>query len=447
MIRMKRLFVMSLFGVAVVAALVSSAMVLGIGEGSSVTMALTNYNPEPASAGGTFDAHIRLDNIGDGTQNLVVQAEDTYPFTATGKTVQNVSLGPYQTGNDYIDLDYTMLVDRGVTAGVYALKVRYMSVGGTSWVEQAFNVTVSGNQFAQIIYVDQAQLNPGVQTPLNFTITNIGNSALQNLVFSWSDKNGYILPVFGDNTKYIKYLDVGQSVKLSYTVIANVNAPLGLDALTLNLNYQSASNGTPSVLTTTAGMFIGGKTDFDVSFAESSAGQTSLSIANTGSVQAFAVKVSVPPQPMYQVTGSNAAIIGNLNPGDYTLVSFQIVQRSFNASGNETRTGRAGSSGSASNGSPRFFGANGSSFGGGLNMVVDIEYTDPTGTRQLVEKSIPIQFRGSSTSGFGTGGTTGRASSVAWWQSPFVVGLLVVIIIVGGYFFYTQRKAMRLGKK
>jgi len=435
---MNKSFLISLMALAMLT--VTLTAVHAVGEGARISIDLLNYNPNPTRAGTSADVHFRLDNQGDGTQNLQVELLSTYPFTTTGKSVQNITLGPYQTGNNYIDLDYAVVVDKNAEDGIYDMKIRYRPDSG-DWITGDFNVSVTSSQFAQIIYVDKARLDPGKETPMNFTITNIGSAALQNLVFSWSDKNGYVLPVFGDNTKYIKYLDVGQSAKLTYTVIADVNAPTGLDQLTLNLNYQSAATGTQSVLTTTAGVFIGGQTDFDVSFSESSQGQTSLSVANTGNNPALAVKVSIPPQPDYQVTGSSASIIGNLNKGDYTLVSFQIVARNFNQTENFSQgrgfaNGTRAFSGASSNTTAR---ATAGAGGAGRNLIVNIEYTDPTGTRQLVEKSVPVQFRGSTGTGSLTGQGTTRTSTTAWWQSPYVIVLLLVIIAVGGYTLYRRR--------
>ena len=66
-------------------------------------------------------------------------------------------------------------------------------------------------------------------------------------------------------------------------------------------------------------------TDFDVSFSESSQGEISLSVANVGNNMAYAVKVSVPEQEGYKVSGSSSTIVGNLEKGDYTIASFNVA--------------------------------------------------------------------------------------------------------------------------
>ena len=59
------------------------------------------------------------------------------------------------------------------------------------------------------------------------------------MVVSWKDPKGVILPVYSDNTKYIKYLDAGQSVKVDYSVMADVNADPGLYTLNVNLSMKT----------------------------------------------------------------------------------------------------------------------------------------------------------------------------------------------------------------
>jgi len=80
------------------------------------------------------------------------------------------------------------------------------------------------------------------------------------MVVSWKDPKGVILPVYSDNTKYIKYLEPGQSVTIAYSVMADVNANPGLYTLDINLSfedYESKEKG----IKTTAGLFVGGETE------------------------------------------------------------------------------------------------------------------------------------------------------------------------------------------
>ena len=278
---------------------------------------------------------------------------------------------------------------------------------------------VEGGAIIDVSDVDMAKLNPGEETKLNFTITNIGNSPLQNLVFSWHEPNGVILPVYSDNTKYIKYLDVGESTDLEYTVVADVNAVAGLYQLDLSLEFETG-NGSYS---TTTGVFVSGETDFDVTFSESSAGQTSLSVANTGNNPAYSVTFRIPEQDNFVVRGSTASIVGNLDKGDYTIVSFQVTSTSASFGG----------AGAADITQQRNASENN-------DLKVLIESTDATGIRRTVEKIVPIQLMAMSSEGAQLNTRMGQQQSI--WKNPAFIGTITILgLIIGGFIYYKRRQS------
>ncbi len=414
---------------AIMAFLLLAANVLAVEyESPVVKVTLLNQDPSPARAGDTVEIRLRVENTGGGTvENLKLEVVQTYPFTVIdGPALQNLgTLYAYQTGKNYVNNQYKLKIDKDAIKGQHELKIRYKQ-GSEEWITSTFNVDVTSKEFAQIIYVDKAKIEPGKETEMKFTITNIGNAPLQNMVFSWSEANGVILPVFSDDTKYIKYLDVGDSIELKYIVIADVNAEPGLYQLDLNLKYESLTNTTSTVIKTKAGVFVGGETDFDVAFSESTQGQTSLSVANTGNNPALSVSVRIPEQRGFRVSGSNSAIIGNLDKGDYTIVSFQIV-----SSGMGNFSGTSQQRQSLQN--------NTRAFGGNNNLRVVIDYTDTTGERRSVEKNVPIQFRASSGDTIQTMGHTSTAQQTSWWQSKVFYISAIIIVLVLGFVLYTKK--------
>jgi hypothetical protein len=414
----------------------------------ALQISLLNQDPSPANAGSTVTLRFKVENSGGKQIDSVdVQLVEDYPFTVADsqpiKTVNNI--GAYQAANNYATLEYTVKIDKDAPQGTHDLRLKYRVDNGDWITATGYTVDVANKQYAQIIYVDKARISPGKETQINFTIVNVGNAPLQNMVFSWQEPTGTILPVYSSDTKYVKYLDAGQSVVLSYTVMADVNANPGLYQLNLDLESESTTGTATSIVSTKAGVFVGGETDFDVAFSQSSQGQTSLSVSNIGNNPALSVSVVVPQQQGFRVEGTNSAIIGNLDKGDYTTVSFQIASTaasSFNGTGGQRqRTAneslRAGQTGSSQTSAfARNF--NGSNLNasreamGGNNLLVDIYYTDTTGERQVVEKSVPIQFSSSSSVAGGTtasfSGRTQQASSktTLYW----IIGIVVVIAAV-----------------
>ena len=412
-------------------------LILGVGisyavETSSPNVQVTflNQDPSPASAGDIVDVRFKVENIGGGTANHVqLEMLNAYPFTVIDKPAfqELGALYGYQTDKNYVNIEYKIKIDKEAVNGKHELKLRY-KYEGYDWVISSSTIDVASKQFAQII-VDKAKLQPGTETDFKFIVTNTGNSPLQNLVFSWSEPNGAVLPVYSDNTKYIKYLDIGKTVDLDYKVIADVNAKPGLYKLNLNLKYESVQNSTLTSISTSAGVFIGGETDFDVAFSQSSQGQTSLSVANTGNNPAQSVSVRIPEQENFRVAGSNSAIIGNLDKGDYTVVSFQIIQNSMNFTVT-SRQKQSSQNFQVNQNIPR------ASTGRNNNLRVVIDYTDTTGERRSVEKNASIQFRTDTTTGSAGAGSTAKTSFFSSWTFYIVV---IAAILIG--FYYRKKLA------
>jgi hypothetical protein len=419
---MKKMFLL-LFVLMMVTAAYASA------SGASVTIDLLNQNPDPARAGDIVKLRFQIQNIGDTAANsLEMRIVGDYPFTPVGtdasQTIQ--SLAPYQNGDNSANAAFTVKIDKDALKGTYKLKMQY-SFNNGPWIETPYDIQVDNKEYARIESLSTAQIEPGKEADLNFTITNLGNAPLQNLVFSWQEPDSAILPVYSDDSRYIKFLDVGQSVTVSYKVIADVNVKAGLYKLNLDLKFESVDTATATEITSKAGVLVGGKTDFDVAFSESSVGQTSLSIANVGNNPALSVSVMIPQQPGYRVSGSSSAIIGNLDRGDYTIVSFPITSIARNAT-------------AGANAFPRQNRTTTRNMTTGSDLQVIIKYTDTTGERVSVEKSVQVQFR-SGTTGTGTGGNfSGRTASSGFIGSIWFWVLIIAVVAVGSYFIWGRKE-------
>ncbi len=206
--------------------------------------------------------------------------------------------------------------------------------------------------------------------------------------------------------------------------MADVNANTGLYTLDVNLNFENYESKNESIQTT-AGLFVGGATDFDVSFSESSQGQTSLSVANVGNNMAYAVKISIPEQKDYRVIGSPSTIVGNLQKGDYTIASFNLTSahpagedlEATSSTVEANATGRNATSASMDT-SP---------------LKVRIEYTDAKGERITVDKDVAVQtsvYTGSEAEG--RSGSRDNSSGMPY--------LLVLVIAGAGALIYYRRK-------
>jgi hypothetical protein len=417
--------------------------------GMDAKIVITGVKPTELSPGDTKEITLTVKNGGsnDARQITFNFQESQYISVVGSSSVYINSLNGWCSK----DMVITVHVSEGAPGGTYSIPVtctfsQYYSSGSQGSVtesmpEVSYSIVfmVEGGALIDVSDVDMAKLNLGEETKLNFTITNIGNSPLQNLVFSWNEADGVILPVYSDNTKYIKYLDVGESTDLEYTVVADVNAAAGLYQLDLSLEFE-AGNGGYREINTTTGVFVSGETDFDVTFSESSAGQTTLSVANTGNNPASSVTVRIPQQEKFRVLGSTASIVGNLDKGDYTIVSFQVTPASSSFRGTGAANITQQSQLSEGDRQKLRGGVSQQNASENNNLKVLIEYTDATGVRRTVEKTVPIQLMAMSSEGSQLNTRMGQQQSI--WKNPAFIGTIAIVgLIIGGFIYYKKRKS------
>ena len=410
----------------------SSASGGTLSDSDAIFIDLINQNPDPAIVGDVVEIYLGIENIGgESVNNLVVELELEYPFSLVQgeSAVRKIStINAYQNDDNMKIISYKIKVDDNAAAGSHDLNIRYYEQGGSFTKEDSVTIDVKGKIMAEIIKIDKTSLVPGKQTSLKYTINNVGNAPLKDLTFSWLNDDKVILPVGSDNAKHIKYIDIGDSVELEYQVLADPNAEPGLYELQLYLTYTDSITGEENEISTIAGVNVGGGTDFEVAFSESSSGGTSFSVANIGSNPANSVSVVVPKQSGWQVSGSNSMIIGNLNKGDYTIASFNLISTLQYLVVDEGDSKEPTSQRSDTQES--------------TGLKIQIAYTDTVGERKIIEKTVSISPQSiNSDTVARVPGSRGipqddGVSNNTW----YIVGFVVLILGVVFYRKYQQRK-------
>ncbi|PIN68762.1 hypothetical protein COV93_08210 [Candidatus Woesearchaeota archaeon CG11_big_fil_rev_8_21_14_0_20_43_8] len=422
---------------------------------TALSISLINQDPDPAVAGNIIDIRIGLENIGGiPAKDIIFELMPEYPFQALpgDNMIQNVgSIKSYQDDDNMKILKYRVRTDKDITAGTYDLKGKYYMNGSNVVISKTLPIEVESRESAEVIYIDKFELIPGKITLMKFTINNVGATPLRELTFQWENADDIILPVGSDNTKYIKYIDVGDSAELEFNVIASATADPDLYKIDLTLTYTDPITGSESEITTKAGIYVGGATDFDIAFSGTSNGESSFAVSNIGSVSASSVTVRIPDQKGWSVTGSNSVIIGNLNEGDYTIASFTLKQTAqstgqfnrtrptgFNntdAAAMKDRGGfqRSGAAPSAGDGTTVTL----PMATGNVPIVVEIAYTDSRGTRNVIQKNVTVDVGTSSTAATAAlAGMAGRRTATQQtllqqiWTRGKWIGLGVIIIIM-----------------
>jgi hypothetical protein len=423
----------------------------------SLSLSMVNQDPDPAYAGDIMEVRVGIENLGGrSANNVVIELVPDYPFELAPGEISVQDVGTLQAYQGYNSdnlkiIKYSVRVNRDATAGSYELKLKY-SIDGSPAITKSLSVDVSNRESAEVIQIDKTTLVPGKQSSLTFMINNVGSAPLRDLTFSWVNDDKIILPVGSDNTKYVKYLDVGDSVDLQYQVISDSNVVAGLYELSLKLKYES-TNGSVNEINTIAGVYVGGGTDFDIAFSESASGSTSFTIANIGSNPASSVSVIIPQQRGWSVTGANSMIIGNLNTGDYTVASFKLQSTQATAISGVSDIGNGiavqdSQRNSTGGGFPRDRNWTGMQSQNTLN--VQIAYTDTMGTRGYVNKTVAMASASSSGNSTLAAGTGARNFRGVQQQSFFVkyknyiIWLVVIVIVAFAGITYGRYKKEKL---
>jgi hypothetical protein len=320
-------------------------------------------------------------------------------------------VGALGVGDSSISL-YKFSVSNNASSGLYTVtfNIEYCQDSYCKTISPNAIITVQSPSVVEVNSIKPTSLKLGEKANITFTITNKGNSQINNVVFTWSSSGNVILPVGSDNRIIIPTIYADSFYEIPVEVSVSPNAAPGLYSLSISIQYQDKS-GINQSINSVAGIEIGGETDFDVSVQESTSTLTTLAITNIGTTTAYSTVVRIPQQENFRVVGSSSSVLGNLNAGDYTLVSFQILP---------TRNFTQGTS---------------------RKLLVEISYTDAVGIRRVVEKDVEI--------GLFLNTTFTRARTTQF-QAPLSNGLLYIIIGMAGIvcviLFLKARKWMRRKK-
>ncbi|MCB9362118.1 hypothetical protein H6504_01660 [Candidatus Woesearchaeota archaeon] len=407
-----------------------------------LTFELVNQDPDPATAGDIVEVRIGIQNTGgEGVESLFIEAVPEYPFSLVSGEEAVKSVGPisgFQSDDNTKIVKFRLKVDETAPAGAHELKINYFEKTADVKAQKTFLLDIKNSESVEITHISESSLVPGIETEVKITLKNVGNAPLSNLEFTWVNDDDVVLPVGSSNTKYIEYLGIDQSSVVSYRVIADTNAEPGLYKLDMTLRYDDPISGTTDSDTTVAGMYVGGGTDFEVTFSEQSGNEISFSVANIGSNPAYSVTVSVPQQQGWQVSGARSSIIGNLNNGDYTVASYTLSKsnstRSFPVGVNRDTSESDESSGDTLVDRDALRSTAQSS----NTVKLEIAYTDTMGVRKTIEKEVLVETSSSSGSFQMSGMRNSSQTTTSTNYTPWIIGAVVAVVFFVGYRWFRR---------
>jgi len=297
------------------------------------------------------------------------------------------------------------------------------------------NYTTNSNQGIVVTQLKYSSYpaNPGEYIDLWVQAQVVGTVTPSNATFMLNAQYPFSLDASDSGVRSFGQLG-STSVVMHFKVRVDQNAVMGDNQLELDYSPSGGSTNAWSIKMLDI-QIANVQTSFDMVLQDSTSSEVSLAIANTGQNTANSMIVKIPEQKGFSITGTNGQMIGNLDSGDYTLVTFEITK-------DETGT---------------------------RNLTVEIDYTDSIGVRRQTFENVTF-LSSSLTSGYafmngtaetavrggnvtaGTnfspgqlpGGTYSRSgNTTSWVVYVVIIAGAIILLIIGSIIYRKNSKKIK----
>ncbi|MDO8724617.1 MAG: hypothetical protein Q7J35_00940 [Candidatus Methanoperedens sp.] len=383
---------------------------------AQVASAASNYlvtDSAPVYPGDTTYVYVPIMNMGFGSfmedVSVKLVPKDNASFNAVTILNDVYSIGTINDWGDQRTAKFRIHVNPDALEGDYYFNV-YITYKGqqtrsgtqagpttTKLVDQI--LTIKGKPLIVLVNSTLGTIAPMSINTVTLLFKNAGTGTVQNAVAEINlagVNTNSVFSILGGGTQFsLGNLKAGDVASITFDLAVDIAARPGVYNLPVRItgmnNYSSDNY---------AGLVVAGTTDFDISYQET-LGSFSLNVANVGVNPASAVTVKIPVQKNFTTTGSSSSVLGNLNSGDYTSTIFQITKNS----------------------------------GAGNNLELEIQYSDTSGKRNTIAKTLPVEL----SAGGAQAGAKGTAGT-----NYYVWALAVAVIII---VFWQRKKISGLIKK
>ncbi len=221
-----------------------------------------------------------------------------------------------------------------------------------------------------------------------------------------------------EDTKTITNLGNVESTKVNFKIRTDAAAAEGDNQLYFQYKTCPGCTWTEIGIPITV---VEVQTGFDIVLQEVNEEGVYFAIANIGKNTANAVTVRIPEQDYFQTKMISASIIGNLESGDYTLVSFEILPKDTNSlTKEETKQ----------------------------DLTIQIDYTDVYGARRSVFKNVELDTKYLTSSLSAEDLQDLQENSKGRFQGPgnnssktslFIVIAIIIAAAITGLIFYKKK--------
>ncbi len=366
---------------------------------AQVASAASNYlvtESAPVYPGDTTYVYVPIKNTGFGSflNDVSVRLEPKDNASTKAVTLLNdvYSLGTINDWGEQRTAKFRLHVNPGALEGDYYFNV-YITYKGqqtssgtpvnpvTTKLEDQV-LTIKGKPLVLLINSTLGVIAPMSINKETLQFKNTGTGTVQNAVaeinLAGTDTNS-VFSILGGGTQFsLGNLKAGDEAMVTFDLAVDIAARPGVYNLPVKITGQNNYSSNNYV-----GVVVAGRTDFEISYQETM-GSFSLNVANVGVSTASAVTVTIPRQKNFSSTGSSSAVLGNLNPGDYTSAIFQITKNA----------------------------------GAGNTLEFEIQYTDTSGQRHTITKFLTVEL---SPAGSQSGAGTSSTNYTTWLLAAVII--------------------------
>jgi hypothetical protein len=366
---------------------------------AQVASAASNYlvtENAPVYPGDTTYVYVPIQNIGYGNnmEDVTVKLVPKDNASANAVTILNDvdSLGTINEWGDQRTAKFRIYVNPDAIEGDYYFNVFVTYRGlqtdtsnpqmrATTKLEDQI-LTIKGKPMIMVVNSTMDNVAPSSKNTETLTFKNTGTGTVQNAVAEINlGSTNSVFSILGGGKQFsLGTMKAGDVAYITFDLAVDISANPGVYNIPVKITGQN-NYSTDNII----GLVVAGITDFDISYQETS-GSFSLNVANVGISTASAVAINVLRQKNFSVTGSSSSVIGNLNPGDYTSAIFQITKNA----------------------------------GTGNILEFEIQYTDTSGQRHTITKSLTVEL-----SSTGTTTSTGSTTNYTVWMLAVVILMVI----------------------
>lgn len=310
----------------IIGSLVSFSVTIAALESSlQVTSTIT---PSTIAPGNDGYVQITITNVGTAYAERVeikLISLDS-PLIPKTQFVFYPSLGGLEVGKS-ITTTFKFSVPASATSGFYTAKFSLSACDGSVCKETIHYtiITVQAPSSLEITSVSPSSFKIGENATLNFTLANIGDISINNVIVSW--KNPAILPLGSSDRIFIQSINARQTLQVPVQVVVKPDVTSGIYSFSITIEYTNQV-GAKQTVNSTVGIAIKGEYAFIIVLdsqdivAPGTQGSVNIKIINTGNQEAqFLVLRVLSSEPLIQITPSET-YIGNLESDDYETERF-----------------------------------------------------------------------------------------------------------------------------